>query len=37
AGGLVHRGLINTGNSCFRNAVLQALLACEPFVQLSRR
>eukprot|EP00903_Cladosiphon_okamuranus_P022691 g20884.t1 len=34
AGGLVHRGLVNTGNSCFRNAVLQALLACEPFVEL---
>eukprot|EP00752_Nemacystus_decipiens_P003297 g3051.t1 len=33
-GGLTHRGLMNTGNSCFRNAVLQALLACEPFVEL---
>lgn len=31
-GDLVHRGLVNTGNSCFRSAVLQALLACEPFV-----
>lgn len=32
-GDLVHRGLVNTGNSCFRSAVLQALLACEPFVR----
>ena len=31
-GDLLHRGLVNTGNSCFRSAVLQALLACEPFV-----
>lgn len=30
---LVHRGLVNTGNSCFRSAVLQALLACEPFTR----
>lgn len=32
-GDLVHRGLVNTGNSCFRSAVLQALLGCEPFVR----
>lgn len=32
-GDLLHRGLVNTGNSCFRSAVLQALLACEPFVK----
>lgn len=31
-GDLVHRGLVNTGNNCFRSVVLQALLACEPFV-----
>lgn len=30
---LVHRGLVNTGNSCFRSVVLQALLACEPFMR----
>lgn len=30
---LVHRGLVNTGNSCFRSVVLQALMACEPFVR----
>lgn len=30
---LVHRGLVNTGNSCFRSVVLQALLACDPFVR----
>ncbi|XP_078435987.1 ubiquitin-specific protease 24 isoform X2 [Wolffia australiana] len=27
------RGLINSGNLCFRNATLQALLSCSPFVQ----
>ena len=32
-GDLVHRGMVNTGNNCFRNSVLQALLACEPFVR----
>lgn len=32
-GDLLHRGLVNTGNSCFRSAVLQALLACEPFMK----
>lgn len=30
---LVHRGLVNTGNSCFRSVVLQALLACDPFTR----
>lgn len=28
------RGLINSGNLCFLNATLQALLSCSPFVQL---
>lgn len=28
------RGLINSGNLCFLNATLQALLACSPFIQL---
>lgn len=28
------RGLINSGNLCFLNATMQALLACSPFVQL---
>ena len=32
-GDLVHRGMVNTGNGCYRNSVLQALLACEPFVR----
>lgn len=31
---LLPRGLINSGNLCFLNATLQALLACSPFVQL---
>ncbi|KAK4841999.1 hypothetical protein QYF36_014034 [Acer negundo] len=32
--GLLPRGLINSGNLCFLNATLQALLSCSPFVQL---
>lgn len=31
---LTPRGLINSGNLCFLNATLQALLSCSPFVQL---
>lgn len=31
---LVPRGLINSGNLCFLNATLQALLSCSLFVQL---
>ncbi|KAG9449034.1 hypothetical protein H6P81_008999 [Aristolochia fimbriata] len=31
---LMPRGLVNSGNLCFLNATLQALLACSPFVQL---
>ncbi|OAY36188.1 ubiquitin carboxyl-terminal hydrolase 24 isoform X2 [Manihot esculenta] len=31
---LLPRGLINSGNLCFLNASLQALLSCSPFVQL---
>ncbi|XP_078171591.1 ubiquitin-specific protease 24 [Carex rostrata] len=30
---LVPRGLVNTGNTCFLNASLQALLSCSPFVE----
>lgn len=31
---LLPRGLINSGNLCFLNATMQALLSCSPFVQL---
>ena len=31
---ILPRGLINSGNLCFLNATLQALLSCSPFVQL---
>lgn len=31
---IIPRGLINTGNLCFLNSTLQALLSCSPFVQL---
>ncbi|XP_008775015.2 ubiquitin carboxyl-terminal hydrolase 24-like isoform X2 [Phoenix dactylifera] len=31
---ILPRGLINSGNMCFLNATLQALLSCSPFVQL---
>ncbi|MQL89055.1 hypothetical protein Taro_021623 [Colocasia esculenta] len=31
---LLSRGLTNSGNLCFLNATLQALLSCSPFVQL---
>ncbi|KAI4382969.1 hypothetical protein MLD38_008857 [Melastoma candidum] len=31
---LLPRGLINSGNLCFLNATLQALISCTPFVQL---
>ncbi|CAA6668948.1 unnamed protein product [Spirodela intermedia] len=31
---LLPRGLINSGNLCFLNATLQALLSCTPFVRL---
>ncbi|CAI9769463.1 unnamed protein product [Fraxinus pennsylvanica] len=34
---LLPRGLINSGNLCFLNATLQALLSCSPFVQLLQR
>ncbi|KAJ7949282.1 Ubiquitin carboxyl-terminal hydrolase [Quillaja saponaria] len=31
---ILPRGLINSGNLCFLNATVQALLSCSPFVQL---
>ncbi|MCL7040737.1 hypothetical protein MKW94_009517, partial [Papaver nudicaule] len=31
---ILPRGLVNSGNLCFLNASLQALLSCSPFVQL---
>ncbi|XP_047333630.1 ubiquitin carboxyl-terminal hydrolase 24-like [Impatiens glandulifera] len=34
---ILPRGLINSGNLCFLNATLQALLSCSPFVQLLQR
>ncbi|GBG66673.1 hypothetical protein CBR_g66808 [Chara braunii] len=32
----IPRGLMNTGNSCFLNSTLQALLSCSPFFHLIR-
>lgn len=34
---ILPRGLINSGNLCFLNSTLQALLACSPLVQLLQR
>ncbi|KAG9135380.1 hypothetical protein Leryth_007158, partial [Lithospermum erythrorhizon] len=34
---LLPRGLLNSGNLCFLNATLQALLSCSSFVQLLQR
>ncbi|KAK4379765.1 hypothetical protein RND71_001627 [Anisodus tanguticus] len=34
---LLPRGLINSGNLCFLNATLQALLSCSPFVEILGR
>jgi hypothetical protein len=32
--GMVPRGLINTGNMCFANTILQVLVYCPPFTEL---
>ena len=31
--GYFHRGIVNTGNVCFRSAVLQSLLALPPLLK----
>ncbi|CAH9122960.1 unnamed protein product [Cuscuta epithymum] len=36
-GDLLPRGLINSGNLCFLNAALQALLSCTQFVEILKR
>lgn len=36
-GDLLPRGLINSGNLCFLNATVQALLSCTPFVEILQR
>eukprot|EP00638_Chattonella_subsalsa_P001763 CAMPEP_0117763680 /NCGR_PEP_ID=MMETSP0947-20121206/18836_1 /TAXON_ID=44440 /ORGANISM="Chattonella subsalsa, Strain CCMP2191" /LENGTH=512 /DNA_ID=CAMNT_0005585541 /DNA_START=92 /DNA_END=1627 /DNA_ORIENTATION=- len=37
APGRMHRGIVNTGNSCFRSVILQSLLACKPFMRAMSR
>ncbi|KAL2634302.1 hypothetical protein R1flu_005781 [Riccia fluitans] len=31
---MLPRGLVNTGNSCFLNSTMQAMLSCPPFIHL---